>query len=680
MRSEARGPFAFDLARSILADHDVGIFNGRLTAGTPPGDAFAVAGLFAPPYASPDFLLDVRVRGERVTASGAWWQPRQVDRRGACAGIEVATTTILTDGYRAGLVHAVLENRSSTTATMPLMLSIRGFLDATTAWEFQRPRVERPTSCEVVPQGLVLANDAGAVEVQADLAGCRWDAITRTARAELTLAPGASDSFTITFAIGDRASCRVACDSILADPAGAMDRARGAAARDEAGLSERLPRLSASDPRLEGFFRRSLASLSLHRWNVPEFLLHPYYGVGSIGGGVVGCYLWDYSIPWQVLPLYDPEAARSHILQFLATGIDDAYGFNPMTGAKFGTWYAVNPEKMVWLVRHYVALTGDAGLLDERIDGRTVLDQVLACALFGDDPSTGVGLVDYREEKFHLELRRGFPYDNFVPDLNGRRYGAYLAASELASLAGRPDPRLADRARALKRALRELVWDPEARWFRFIDARGVSGMRYTNEMFELIGSGVLDPDQEAGLVGHLNDREFLSEFGMHSISKLDPAYDPVDIDHGGGGCFVGIAPGIVERLYRAGYAAAADDLLGRILWWGERMPYWGDSLCADRIDYRRDTPYTCALPAAAGAQAIVFGLFGVSVGLDGAVRVDPRPPSFCPRIALRGVRIRDIEFDVEAGPDGYVVRSGGKTRSASIGEPREVVAPGRPTG
>jgi hypothetical protein len=167
---------------------------------------------------------------------------------------------------------------------------------------------------------------------------------------------------------------------------------------------------------------------------------------------------------------------------------------------------------------------------------------------------------------------------------------------------------------------------------------------------------------------------------MHSISKLDPAYDPVDIDHGGGGCFVGIAPGIVERLYRAGHAAAADDLLARILWWGERMPYWGDSLCADRIDYRRDTPYTCALPAAAGAQAIVFGMFGVSVGLDGAISVNPRPPSFSPRIALQGVRIRGAEFDVEAGPDGYTVRTGGRTLRAPLGEPREVVAPGRPSG
>jgi hypothetical protein len=68
-------------------------------------------------------------------------------------------------------------------------------------------------------------------------------------------------------------------------------------------------------------------------------------------------------------------------------------------------------------------------------------------------------------------------------------------------------------------------------------------------------------------------------------------------------------------------------------------------------------------------------MFGVSVGLDGAVRVNPRPPSFSARIELQGVRIRGAEFDVEAGPGGYAVRTGGRTIRARIGEPREVGAP-----
>ena len=45
-------------------------------------------------------------------------------------------------------------------------------------------------------------------------------------------------------------------------------------------------------------------------------------------------------------------------------------------------------------------------------------------------------------------------------------------------------------------------------------------------MFKPIGSGVLDKECEQGLLSHLNEDEFLSAYGLHSLSKRDPAYDP----------------------------------------------------------------------------------------------------------------------------------------------------------
>ena len=121
-------------------------------------------------------------------------------------------------------------------------------------------------------------------------------------------------------------------------------------------------------------------------------------------------------------------------------------------------------------------------------------------------------------------------------------------------------------------------------------------------MLKLLGSGVLDGEQVEGLISHLNEREFLSAFGLHSMSKLDPAYDQIDIDNGGGGNYTAFTPQIIERLYKLGRADVAEDLLRRILWWGERMPYWGDSIVANNVDYRRDTPLQNTIGALAGAQ------------------------------------------------------------------------------
>ncbi len=105
----------------------------------------------------------------------------------------------------------------------------------------------------------------------------------------------------------------------------------------------------------------------------------------------------------------------------------------------------------------------------------------------------------------------------------------------------------------------------------------------------------------------------------------------------------------------------------RCIWWGSSMPYWGDSIYADRVDYRHDTPLQCTIDAVAVAQFFIFGLFGVDPQFDGSIRVSPRPATFAADAALRGVRIRDIVFDIELGENDFKVMSGGTTVVAPLG-------------
>jgi hypothetical protein len=211
------------------------------------------------------------------------------------------------------------------------------------------------------------------------------------------------------------------------------------------------------------------------------------------------------------------------------------------------------------------------------------------------------------------------------------------------------------------------MWNPQTRWFDFFDGQGARHTRYTIQMFKLFGSGVLDAEEEAGLLGHLNDREFLSEFGLHSLAKTDPAYDQVDIDNGGGGSCTCFPPQIAERLYKSGHPQAAEDLLRRILWWGDRMPYWGDSLVANAIDYRKDTPLQCTIDGVAVAQCLVFGTFGVEPRFDGTIRVRPQPGTLARRSALRGLRLRGKTLDVVVRDGEFAVTSGGQTARTTLG-------------
>jgi len=307
--------------------------------------------------------------------------------------------------------------------------------------------------------------------------------------------------------------------------------------------------------------------------------------------------------------------------------------------------------------------------LNEVINGKSILEWAIFNATYRDDMSRPAVLVDYGKKVSHLELRRQYTYEQVLPDLNGKRYENYRMAWHLSRAAGKPDVQLQARLEPLRALLKESLWSPRDRWFYYDSEAGGKQLRYTNIIYLLFGTGVLDKEQEIGLLSHLNEQEFLSDYGLHSMSKRDPAYDQVDIDHGGGGSYVAFPACIAESFYKAGYPHPAEDILRRTLWWAERLPFWGDSLVANEIEYRRDTPLQSDIAASAGAQSIIFGMFGIKVTPEGSVEVNPKPPQWSPSIRLNGVHLRGRTFDVAANANSYEVSVGGKVLRGRVGQP-----------
>ncbi len=652
--------------RNILDEEQFGIVGGRLTCGVAHADLSAVRGVWAPPYVSSDLRLDLRFFGRSLPAERYEWLPMQVVRHGRCGGVEVTTTTLAVAGSRALALEAEMRNRGSSAVDVPLELAFSGTLDSRTEWEFARPSSATPAPSRPAAGGVERGRGGLCMPLRTVGADGTWDAEGSHWSAVVRLRPGQARRVWVVLAMGREAEARAECARVAADPARAMDATRRHWSRRAEGLFQRLPRLEASDPRLTAFYNRSLVHLLTNRWDVPEFILQPYYSTGSVKGGCVCCYLWNYGEVWEILPLDDPAAARAHILHYLKCDISTHFAFNPVNGAAFGPWYPVNQEKILGSIFHYVRLTGDTALLREQVNGRSVLEWVVHHATLLDDTAKPVAMIDYGPSNSHLELRRGYPYNHVMPDLNGRRYQGYLWAQSLCELAGEPKPWLGDRAARLKALLKRELWDARARWFAF-EGEGKRDLRWTIQMYKLFGSGVLDAEQEEGLLSHLNDREFLSAYGMHSLAKTDVAYDPADVDNGGPGACTCFPPQVIEKLCRAGRPAEAADLLERILWWGERLPYWGDSIVAERIDTRHDTPLQCTLDGATGAQAVIFGLFGIEVHADGSVTVDPHPPAYSPRMALKGLRIRGRTFDVRVDGGRFTVRSGSGVVRSLVG-------------
>jgi hypothetical protein len=668
-------PFALNGASNILEEEAFGTVNGKMTVGIPYRNAFAISGLWAPPYVSSNFSLAITLMGQPVATQRYTWHPFHVDRTASIQGIAVESLTMLIPGTRAGLVEVTLKNPGSEPREVPVTVAVGATLDRVgfggsgdeRNWGFGRPQSRTATTPKAADGSLTLLQGDQAIVLCASK-GIRWDDSHPTGRGTVALPPTGRAKLFVAFAVGPTSEAKVACERIAADPEKAIAEAQAAYAARVAELYQKLPRLESSNSALERFYNRSLVHFVMNRWDVPEFLLHPYYSTGSVKGGCVCLYLWNFGELWEILPLLDPAASRSHIKQFLVTDITKHFAFEPITGDAFGPWYMVNQEKIIGSIYYYVRNTGDVAFLNDVVNGKTILEHVIANALYGDDLAKPVAMIDYGSSNSHLELRRGLPYNHVMPDLNGRRYENYVMAAQLAEAAGKPAPQLVQRAEELKAVLKRTLWNRQTRWFDFQDDKGKKDTRYTLQMFKLFGSKVLDAEEETGLLDHLqSEKEFLSEFGLHSLAKTDPAYDPADVDNGGPGACTSFPPQIAERLYKAGKPDAAENILKRILWWGDRLPYWGDSIVADKVDYRHDTPLQCTSDGVAGAQCIIFGMFGVRAEPNGDIRIHPQPPAFAPKIAIRGLKLRGHVLDIAVSGGEYEVYDGVNRMRTAVG-------------
>ena len=664
----AADPFAMDGEAIITRPEHLGIINGKLTLGTPHGTLARIDGLWAPPYVSSDFVLKTSVLGKEVPTEDYRWQPYKITRKGKANGIDVSAATVLAAGKRGGLVAMTLKNTTANKREVPLRFDVAGTLDSCGFWEFSGARSSTATKADAAGPTLTLSAGKLAIVLEGS-ERLQWDATNRAGSETITLPAGASRTVYLSFAMGPVKEAAAECKAIATDPAQAVSDADAAYARRVAEVFNRLPRLTSDNKDLDAFYNRSLVHFVTNRWDVPEFVLRPYYSTGSIRGGCVCDYLWNYGEIWEIMPLFDSEAHREHIKQFLKCDMTRHFSFNPIDGKAFGPWYMVNQEKIIGMVYYYVKNTGDAAFLEEVVDGKTVLEHVLKNAVVLDDVSKPVELIDYGPSNSHLELRlRHDAYNHVMPDLNGRRHANYLRAARLAEIAGKPAPHLLERADALKKVFKERLWNSDTKWFDFINGDGKPETRWTVQMFKLFGSSVLDDETEAGLMSHLNEKEFLSEHGLHSLAKGDPEYDKNDVDNGGPGACTCFPPQIAERLYKSGKTEAAEDIMRRCQWWGTRLPYWGDSIVAERIAYRHDTPLQCTVDGVTVAQCILFGMFGIDAKMDGTVCVHPNPGSLAKKAALKGVRLRGQVFDVEVDGNRFSVTSNGKTQTAPVGK------------
>ena len=166
----------------------------------------------------------------------------------------------------------------------------------------------------------------------------------------------------------------------------------------------------------------------------------------------------------------------------------------------------------------------------------------------------------------------------------------------------------------------------------------------------MLDAGILSPEQQAALISHLKEGEFLAPLGMYSISKADRVHwDLEDVDWGGGGQYTGEPLRLVESLYRLGYAELAWDILNRCTQWTKHFPIVPQEIFGDN-PRSPEVEMPLELDAGSAMGAVVFGVFGLRPHLDGSLDVSPSYHQELGQARLTGYQFRGHSYDVVSGP------------------------------
>ena len=342
-------PFALDGARNILDEDAFGIVNGKLTVGIPYRERVFHQRPLGAALREFRFQSGHHAVGPAHRHGSLYVAPVPGGSRGLeprhCGG----------ERHDVGARHSRrigrgdVEEPGQRTAQVPVAITISGTLDRVGSgganpdqgWAFGRPQSHTATRRKAADGSLIFSQGDQAIVLRADATASVGTIGSPRRQGSISCRPRAMPRSLWRLPWARRPKPRPTCKKIAADPDRAIAAAQAAYAKQVPDLFQKLPRLESSNPALERLYYRSLVHLLMNRWDVPEFVLHPYYSTGSVKGGCVCNYLWNFGENWEIFPLYDPEASRTHIKQFLAIDMTKHFAFEPIDGQAPlapGTW------------------------------------------------------------------------------------------------------------------------------------------------------------------------------------------------------------------------------------------------------------------------------------------------------------------------------------------------------
>lgn len=422
-------------------------------------------------------------------------------------------------------------------------------------------------------------------------------------------------------------------------------------------VMENLPRVSSADKQLDDLYYRSVLSVVDSRWERENFAVRPFYAVGTWLFTIA----WDTSYASELISMLDPAGLRDAFLNFVRSGLLTCT-YIPWNGKAGEFAYAQDPFAKMRILQDYLRQTGDMEFLDRVENGAAVYEWMKRTAVeIRQKRGRPDGLLDFGSNSNNLLEMRTDGYEHVVAATNALAGDYFRQLAEWGRARNDPDAEeFAQWAAQIKQALNDQMWNEQAGWFDNLFPDGSRQHVMSYHLFDILGTSMASAPQQQRLISHLAEGEFLGPYGMYSVSKSDETHwDWMDEDWGGGGQYTGMPLRIAESLYGLGYPELAWDILARCARWTEHYPYLPQDAFTDSVADLDEEDMPLEIAGGSGAQAILFGVFGMHPNMDGTLEISPAYHRELGEARMAGYHFRGHTYDVEMTPGEFAVYKDG---------------------
>jgi hypothetical protein len=560
-------------------------------------------------------LVKLLINGQTHESTTCRWYPYQAMRRSNVDGVNVETAVRMVFEGPGILYRIYLSNPTDKSATVDVLIEVPGKQinqdrypnEVHVAFESQDPPL-------VMEHCFVQSPDQ--VSEEANSVSAAW---------QVTLAPGESQKLELAMAhtVEDSAASRSALPEAVHHLAHDFEQV-WEQTKDK--WSERwiqtftpgnhhfsgnAPMLVTDDMKVRDIYYRSILTLLvLHRTNL-AMCDRVFITSGEREKGYV--FYWDTSMWSKIFALWEPEGMKKQLRMFLQADPHGGFVYNMDTGKQGDGWYAANDMTMFRLANSYLAVTGDAEFLKERVGKLTVLEHLEKLALGWQalQRDKSVMLADYGENENLLECAP--MYINRVPSFNAANVWMMRIVANYYELEGN-DTRAAElrhSADEIAQAVLKLYKPGDGVWYALHrDGKKVE-LRHCYD-FVCVGE-FMSPDLTEPMKQEMVDfveRELLADHWMRAMSPLDKAAEISDRpDHGPMGAFDAWPALTVSTMCQLGAWDEAIDFLRRTQdvldegVYGQAREFYGPN----RLE--RDAPVRIALRGACMRECVGGGAF-----------------------------------------------------------------------